>query len=179
MALIPRKSKRVRKRRSKLYRTQASSSRLQEQFLGKRLRRRNLFLKWLTSITNKADFASYRALVRVPQRKIWLWDRWRNSLPVFLIKMSLRKTLKELRKMQFLKRKIKKRRHNVGLYSLSISLMKRVRLHNLKNLMRKHLKSRIISTTFSSLTTKSLDHLHRAQIWALRWMVKIRWEILQ
>jgi len=35
--------------------------------------------------------------------------------------MSLRKMLKELRKMQFLKRKIKKRRHNVGLYSLSIS----------------------------------------------------------
>jgi hypothetical protein len=45
MAMIPRKSRRMRKRRSKLFRTQASSNRLQERFLGKRLRKRSPFLK--------------------------------------------------------------------------------------------------------------------------------------
>jgi hypothetical protein len=52
--------------------------------------------------------------------------------------MFLRKMLKELKKMQFPKRKIKQKRCQVILFSPSISLMKRDRLHNLKSLMGKH-----------------------------------------
>ena len=174
MGMIQRKSRKVRKRRSKSFRTTASSSQQPEQFWGKKLRKKNQFSKWQISTMNRAGFASSKAQALVHPKKTWPWDRWRSSRPAFLIRMSQKKMSRGLKTMQFPKKKTRLMKHSTGLCSHSISLTKRLKFPKVTKLKHRLWKSKTTSIISLSPMIRSLDHHLKAPTLVLKWLEKVR-----